>query len=701
MRRVALALLIGLLIALAGTPGARADDAPGAEPAPRDLPEAPFPSTVDPEAYLAEHAAEYAEPAAAERILDYDSRIVVAADGGMTVTETIVVQAAGEQINHGIFRDFPTLYKKPAFEHQPILDLPMLENEALFTYRVEVPFDVVRVERDGRPEPYETSSVSNGVRVKIGDGTVTLPPGRYTYRLTYTTARQLGFFPDHDELYWNVTGNGWAFPIDRAAATVVLPAEIPRDRVTLEGYTGPQGSTERRLTSAVAPDGTLRFVSTERLAPYSGLTIVAGFPRGVITAPTAAEQREALLRANPIFVVGPIGVGLVVLYYLGAWWTVGRDPRRGTIIPLFEPPLGLDAAGMRYIAGLGFDERCFAVALLGLAAKGWARIVEKDGDFTIEPATQRHTPLGSAEKKVNAQLLGGSAIELKQKNHSQIRSAITGLSTALRSEYEGATFRLNRRWVIPGRVLSVLCIVAAAVAGGPEQIFAVAFMAVWLTVWTFACIGLAQQLWRAWREVARPGAGLLSRTGALMLALIATAIGLPFFFGEAMGLVFFVGMTSVWMGILLVVLVGLNLFFYELLKQPTRFGRELMDQIEGFKMYLTTAEGAELAQAAPAKTPQLYERLLPYAIALDVENEWSAQFASVLARATQADEAYKPTWFAGNSFNRFGTAHFASAMTSSLSTTVSSSSTAPGSRSGSSGGGSAGGGGGGGGGGGW
>jgi uncharacterized membrane protein len=120
-------------------------------------------------------------------------------------------------------------------------------------------------------------------------------------------------------------------------------------------------------------------------------------------------------------------------------------------------------------------------------------------------------------------------------------------------------------------------------------------------------------------------------------------------------------------------------------------------------MYLTTAEGSELAHAAPAKTAQLYERLLPYAIALGVENEWAKQFSGVLHDAAQGSEGngYQPAWYNGTSLSHFGAAAFGSALSASLSTTIASSSTAPGSSSGSSGGGSSGGGGGGGGGGGW
>jgi hypothetical protein len=141
-----------------------------------------------------------------ERITNYDSKIEVARNGALTVTETISVIAEGDRIRHGIYRDFPTTYTDK------------------FGRRVHVGFDVLRVVRDGHEEPYDLSSIDSGQRIKVGSADSYVPNGPHTYAITYATDRQIGFFRDYDELYWNVTGNFWAFPIDRAEATIDLPA---------------------------------------------------------------------------------------------------------------------------------------------------------------------------------------------------------------------------------------------------------------------------------------------------------------------------------------------------------------------------------------------------------------------------------------------------------------------------------------------
>jgi hypothetical protein len=143
------------------------------------------------------------------------------------------VRSAGAQIHHGIYRDFPTRYK----DH--------LGN------RYVVNFEIVEVSRDGQPEKFHVQDQSNGERIYFGDEKVVLPPGEYTYALVYTANREVGFFAGHDELYWNVTGTGWLFPIAHASATVTLPSNIPEASIRMDGYTGPQGARGKAFTSSI------------------------------------------------------------------------------------------------------------------------------------------------------------------------------------------------------------------------------------------------------------------------------------------------------------------------------------------------------------------------------------------------------------------------------------------------------------------
>jgi uncharacterized membrane protein len=136
------------------------------------------------------------------------------------------------------------------------------------------------------------------------------------------------------------------------------------------------------------------------------------------------------------------------------------------------------------------------------------------------------------------------------------------------------------------------------------------------------------------------------------------------------------------------------------MKAHTVQGRKVVDQIEGFRQYLGVAEEARLeALNPPDKTPELFERFLPYAVALDVENHWAKRFASVLAAAAAAGAT--SSWYSGSYNPSSDPTGFAHHLGGHLTSTITSAATAPGSSSGSGGGGFSGGGGGGGGGGGW
>ena len=211
-----------------------------------------------------------------------------------------------------------------------------------------------------------------------------------------------------------------------------------------------------------------------------------------------------------------------------------------------------------------------------------------------------------------------------------------------------------------------------------------------------ACYFLAVTVYEKWR--AARGGGWMKWLGALGTTLFA----LPFFAGEIFGAVMFSIAVSVPAMLVLAAMGFVNALFYHLLKAPTLSGRKIMDQIEGFKLYLSVAEKERLNLLnPPEKTPALFEKYLPYALALNVENAWSEQFAEVLAQAGTETQPYSPVWYSGSSWDSFHTSRFTDSLGSSFAGAISSSSTAPGSSSGSGGGGSSGGGGGGGGGSGW
>jgi uncharacterized membrane protein YgcG len=664
-----------------------------------------------------------------EKIYSYHSDIVINKDASVDVTETIKVKALGRDIRRGIYRDFPTTYR-----------------DALGN-KIVVNMDILGVYRDNRPEDYHTESMDNGIRIYIGNENVYLDPGDYTYKIIYRTNRQLGFFNDHDELYWNVTGNGWMFPIETASATVTLPDKVTSGSLKYYGYTGRQGSRQSYLKAEVISPGKVGYKTEYPLGPYEGLTIALEFPKGIVAQPSDMQKLSWFAEDNTTEIIGVIALFFIFFYYIIVWSRVGKDPDKDVIIPLFTPPDNLSPASVRYIERMGFDNRTFAASIINMAVKGYLKIKEEDSTYSLIRLKNDTSALSKEEKKIARRLSfsknGASDIQvedaleklnnyknsksflarsisgvltaavqnriksrvkqepsdgeeftlvLRNTNHTIFSSAISALKKELKKTYDKTYFLTNRKQFIIGLVISVLFLAFAFVFGRPEQIF----ILLWITIWSLGVGMLLLNVFRTWKRVLSGGKFKISFLGG---AVFSTLFALPFIAGELAGIYFFYSAGSIVSAISVGAIVFLNVLFYHLLKAPTLLGRKVLDKIEGFRMYLSTAEEERLNYLTPAdKTPELFEKYLPYAFALNVEQKWSEQFSDILSAAA-IEKNYSPSWYSGSGWNTFDTSGFTSSFSSSFSGAISSSSSAPGSSSGSSG--SSGGGGGGGGGGGW
>lgn len=391
--------------------------------------------------------------AQAERILDYHSDVTLQDDSSLEVTETITVVAAGGQIRHGLFREFPTHYSDP------------------YNNRYVVGFQMLSATRDSAGERFRLENNFNGVRIYLGDPNAMVPPGRHVYTLTYTTTRQLGFFSDHDELFWNATGSGWNFRIDHASATVHLLAAIPGDQVTLSGFTGPQGSRQADLTTSREADA-FQFEAKRPLAPKEGLSILLMWPKGFVTPPSFSQKAEYFLNDNQDALLLATGVLILLLYYLIAWAEVGRDPRPGIIMPLYEPPATLSPAGMRYLVRMGFDNKTFAAAILDMAARGYLKLKEQAGSYTLTRQDKGERVLTPDEKQIAGALFDGrKEIWLHEENHEVIQAALLAAKKWLKSAEYKVYFVTNSRYLLPPVILSVAIVVVDLLAqGGPPSL---------------------------------------------------------------------------------------------------------------------------------------------------------------------------------------------------------------------------------------
>ncbi|WP_209330980.1 DUF2207 domain-containing protein [Lunatimonas salinarum] len=617
-----------------------------------------------------------------EEILDYQSDIAIKVDGTLQVTETITVKSLQQEIQRGIFRSFPTIYRDK------------------YGNRVKVGFEVTNVLKDGQPEPYEVLTEGDFQIIRIGNPDVFLNNGNYTYTISYTTNRQIGYFEEFDELYWNVIGDSWAFPILQAEARITLPTEA--SILQYAGYSGPVGSSSCNCNIEKAADNVLSISLSEPLNPREALTVAVAWPKGIVEEPDSLERNLAFLGDNAGILIALIGLLIVVGYYFFAWKKVGVDPKRGGIYPLFEAPRGLDAPAIRYIHKMGFDQTSFTVAMVQLATKGILKIVEEKRKFYLHlQKTEEEAELEPFEKAVIRALFpaGTTVVHLTQKEHKKIGGALKAVQEHLKTNYKGKYFKLNQTWLIPGFLLSLATVFLTFVAVFPmrfeeEKVFLI--MGTLVTVFLSGVVSnLIINVYNAFFGESVTIGKIIGNVFSILFVLVLPGV-LIYQFGAR----FEYGILILFLALSLV-----NYIFFYLMKAPTPEGRKVLDEIEGFRMYLNAAEKPAIQQLnPPGLTPEVFEKYLPYAMALGVGDAWGKSFENSLKTYEQTSKtrsSYRPGWYSGGAFTAGAVTGLSKGLGKSFGSALNNSSAPPGSKSGSGGGGRSGGGGGGGGGGGW
>lgn len=621
---------------------------------------------------------------AQEVIKSFHSRIEIAQNGDLTVTETIIVNAEGNEIRRGIFRDFPlTQWDEAGFTHL-------------------VGFDILSVKRGGQTEPYHTTYIDDDIRIYIGDEDVFLDRGEHTYELTYRTDRQMRFFDEHDEIYWNVTGNFWAFPIQQASAEVFPPEGATIGSTNF--YTGPRGAKGKAARAILGNNSTaVRFETSAPLGKEEGLTIVAEIGKGAILPPSTWQTFAWFMRDYGHTVIGLIALALISLYYFIGWNRVGRDPDGGIVVPRWDAPGGASPALVNYIDGKGFagkSREALSAAILNLAVKGHLTIEDLDGDPALAPTGKSDEPvLAVGEAAIMKSLSGRKAFKLSKRNASAVAKLDRSFIKAIENEHRQNFYKHNTGWIVRGIGFSVLGVLATLFVGFTGLLTFV-FMLMYCGVACailFPCFLFGRKAWKSDKFLLK-----LLAVGIVVPAVAGVLLAIGWFLFYIAGssdavrhLPFIATLTG---------LVGVNALFFFLLGAPTAQGAKMMTAIKGLRLYINTAEKDRMALAgAPKMSPQHFETLLPYAVALGIEQHWSDAFETWLASADAACAgvtSYNPGWDHSNFHRsssigeRFGS--FGSTMSSSISSSMPTpSSSSSGSSSGSSGGGGGGGGGGG------
>lgn len=519
-----------------------------------------------------------------QKIDHFESDIIVRTDGSVEITEQILYDL-GAQPLHGIFRDLPRAYTDNgrAFILEPMVEGVTDEN--------------------GEPYPYTTSRTDQFLRIKIGDPNRTTT-GTHTYTITYVVPDVINGFEGRDELYWNVTGHAWPVPIVSVQATVHLPQADVYGEKEAACYTGVRGARQSLCTATVTSDNAFAFNTQQPLAAGEGLTVVARFPKGLVTSPALGAASPA---ASPFHTILPIALFLLGSFMLFAiWHRYGRDPKgRGTIIAQYEPPDTLSPAEVGTVVDGKMDVRDITGSVINLAVKGYLKIRRTMKDRLLLPDTAEYTFI------------------------------------ALRPAAESADLTLVE-----------ILTYQAIFAGGAQEI---------------ALSDLRNKFYTEVPAINKAGYELTVKKGyfphnpGLVKTISFITAGVCAYFLFRMGSVFAAATGSKWY--LLLIALGPEMIFYAFfMSKRTPKGTLAYEHILGFKDFLRMTEKDRLAFfQSPEKFETLYEKWLPYAIVLQVEEDWAKQFPEL---------HYTPSWYeGGDTLTSLAFAHSLTMMDTSMQST--------------------------------
>lgn len=497
------------------------------------------------------------------RIEQFDSKIFVQSNGTIDVTETIDVSFIGSW--NGLYREIPIEYVTP----QGL-------NYSLF-------LDVKRVtDGEGNTLKYESSRVRHYRKLKI------YVPGardaRKTIVIEYTVSDALRFFEDHDELYWNVTGDEWDVPIHSATAEIYLPEGTTGIRANQ--FTGAYRSREQEADVEIAGTG-VEVRTQHPLAYHEGLTVAVAFDKGFVHPPTALEKAVLFFRSNWPF-------GLPVLTFAGMfllWWNRGRDPRLRPIAAQYEPPDQLTPGEAGTLVDDSADMRDITATLVDLAVRGY---------LVIEETKKEHLGGLWSDKDYNFTLKKNRSEWSSLKAHEQ--TLIDGIFS---DGSEGETVAMSS---LVNRFYTSLPMIRN---------------------------GLYDSLVNHGYYGKRPDS---TRSGWIGTGLISGF--LIFWLGNALGNS--LGMAPLTFIITAIFSAAIICGFGWLMPVRTAGGTRALEGVLGFEDFLNHVDSDRFNRMI--KTPQMFEKFLPFAMALGVEKNWSKAFEDICKEP--------PNWYRGAGYTQ-------------------------------------------------
>lgn len=548
-----------------------------------------------------------------EEINLFDVTASVDQDGSVTVRERIEVTVLGKEIKRGIIRKFPTDY------------------EASDGRTIRTDFELISTKLDGKDVQNSLDRQGIHMEIRLGSKDEMVARGRHVYEIVYKTMGWIAFREDFDEFYWNVTGNEWTFPIKKAAYRIVLPegGTIIKS-VGYTGYKGDRGDDFKKL-----PDGS--FVTTRELKQGEGLTVAAAWEKGLVAKPSLPmmAQLEEFFYTNKDLIVVFL-VGITALYYGVVWLLRGRDKIAGPVIPLFSPPVGCEAGYIKYFKDREYATEDLAANILQLAVTGAVRFSGGESNLKIHPSgkTAEELKLAPPLAEIYEKIQGKGELAVDESSGIVFYEMEQALQGAYKERGKDH-FVSNASLAALGLTPLLVLVLSSFWFGGPIFRFLGSDSAIFAPIAILILMCLGYLMVNRFRELLKDGLkGLEGFEWVQLMILIFFIISAISFLG------LFFHYDPFFTGGVTIIVALVYYFFRKIQSRTTEAGAELGREIDGLAMYIGTAERHRLPMINPPdETPQLFEKLLPFAFALGLTKTWADSFSSVLEAAS-----YSPEW---------------------------------------------------------
>ena len=569
----------------------------------------------------------FAGPSAQAGITFFRADVTVRADATLDVREEIAVDNAASFYKHGFQRDLP------------ISLTDRWDTRYVGTYQKDngIRVKILEVTEDGQRVKYEMGKRYGYAQLSIGERNVALDSREHRFVIRYTVDWAMISRAGRDTLYWNAVGTERTVPIAEAILAVHLPAEVPGENIEVEPRVGGLGGSfprrpENTLERVDDASGAIVYRATN-MNPRQSLSLAVTWPSGYIHMP-----KFVFLRREGGVLVAP---ALLFLYYLIAWVWIGPDPKPGAVVARYEPPEGISPAAARYIASGITDGRSFAAVIAQLAVHGCIRVESDHGKYKLSRLmsdSAAEAALAPEENFVLALLFeDGPEIVLTgamdERNAAQNGRYVVHIHDELADQLGKKYFTRHLGIIALGVLATFVSALALAVMARGRDTSAAVFTTLWVLF-----MGLSMGMMiefsfaSAWKNAVRARAGwikLLPGTAAFsifaavivyLLKTVASGVSLSF-------------------SLMLVAFLLINLGWGPRLKRKSPLGRQVSDQIAGFRQFLEKVDQDKLDRLNPAGTAQEdLDRYLPYAIALEVKEAWGDHLSQTFLASTVIGE---------------------------------------------------------------